>query len=134
MTRLLFVPDPHTLLWLDFDLPPKLLIEQVLRGEWQPPAPYDQLDRQLNAYWQEGLVIVSALAFHTAQIPSPNPLLSRRQVEILRCLQEGLSTSQIALRTGVAPRMVFYHIACLKKIYHATSRAELLRRARSKPE
>jgi two-component system, NarL family, nitrate/nitrite response regulator NarL len=132
MTRLLFVPDPHTLLWLDFDLPPKQLIEQVLRGEWLPPAPFDQMKNPLNAYWQEGLVIISSLTLHTAPVPTANPRLSRRQIEILRCLQDGLTTRQMALRMGLAQRTVFHHIACLKKVYRVSSRAELLRRARSK--
>ena len=134
MTRLLFVPNSHTLLWLDLPGTPSDLVDAILRGDWQPPPPYTGLAERLNAYWQGELVIVSYQALasnppHTEQRP-----LARRQAEILKGLVDGLTTSQIALRLKIAPRTVSYHVSRLKEIFGASTRAELIYKARSRPK
>jgi len=130
MTRLLFVPHPHTLLWLDLEGDPASLVDAILRGDWQPPAPYAALAGRLKAYWHEGLVIVSVLELNASAAPAPRQELARRQREVLKCLADGLTSRQTALRLGISERTVFHHIASLKKILGAGTRAELIHKAR----
>lgn len=130
MTRLLFVPNAHTLIWLDLAADPADLVDDILRGDWTPPAPYDGLAGHLKAYWQEGLVIVSTLELYSQAADPARPLLARRQREVLKGLLDGLTTRQMALRLGIQERTVFHHIASLKKLLGANTRAELAHKAR----
>lgn len=130
MTRLLFVPNPHTLIWLDVNADPAGLVDDILRGDWQPPAPYAALAGHLKAYWQEGLVIVSTLEFYSQAVSPAHPLLARRQREVLKGLADGLTSRQMALRLGIQERTIFHHIASLKKLLNAGTRAELVYKAR----
>lgn len=129
MTRLLFIPNPHTLLWLDQVETPGELVESISRGVWKPPAPYTHLTGKLAAYWQEGLVIATAVPLNSNPADS-RPRISRRSREILKGLVDGLTTRQMALRLGVHPRTVYNHIAQLKRILAAGTRAELAGKAR----
>jgi DNA-binding CsgD family transcriptional regulator len=130
MTRLLFVPDLNVLLWLDLSTLPEDLVEAVRRGEWKPPAPYAHLAGKLSAYWQEGLVIVTALPLQDGTTPG-RPRVNRRQREIMRMLREGLTTRQMAMRLKVHPRTVYAHIAALKRVFGAATRAELADKGRA---
>ena len=129
MTRLLFIPNPHTLLWLDQAETPGELVNAVIRGEWKPPAPYTHLTGKLAAYWQEDLVIATAVPLKSNPV-EPLPRLNRRSREILTALLDGLTTRQIALRLGVQPRTIYNHIAQLKLQLGAGTRAELAGKAR----
>ena len=132
MTRLLIVPNPNTLIWLDLTDDPTSLVEDILRGDWHPPAPYDRmagLTGSLKAYWQDGLVIVCGREL-TSTDGVKQPTFSRRQREVLKGLVEGLSSRQIALRLGIEARTVYHHVAQLKGILSAASRAELVHKAR----
>lgn len=130
MIHLLFVPNAHTLIWLDLNADPAELVDDILRGDWQPPAPYTALAGHLKAYWQEGLVIVSALKLYSQADNPARPVLARRQREVLKGLVEGLTSRQIALRLGIQERTVFHHVASLKKLLNAGTRAELVYKAR----
>jgi DNA-binding CsgD family transcriptional regulator len=129
MTRLLFIPNPHTLLWLDQAETPGELVNAVKQGKWKPPAPYANLTGKLAAYWQEGLVIATAVPLNTGSAES-RPQISRRSREILKGLLDGLTTRQMALRLGVHPRTIYNHIAQLKHRLGAGTRAELAAKAR----
>jgi DNA-binding CsgD family transcriptional regulator len=129
MTRLLFIPDPHTLLWLDQAETPGELVDAVIHGVWKPPAPYTHLLGKLTVYWQEDLVIATAVPLNSDPSAS-HPRISRRSREILKGLMDGLTTRQMALRLGVNPRTIYNHIAQLKLRYAAGTRAELAVKAR----
>jgi len=129
MTRLLFIPDSHTLLWLDPNESPPELVRTIRSGEWIPPAPFLNLRGKLLAYWQEGLVIATAVPLE-ADPGAVRPRLSRRSREILKGLVEGLTTRQMAVRLGVQPRTIYNHIAHLKVTLGVTSRVELALKAR----
>ena len=131
MTRLLFVPNPVTLLWLEESASPHELVDAILRGEWQPPSPYSNQAGRLNAYWQDGLVIVSTLTLNYSNKHGSNPRLSSRQRDVLKCLVKGLTTRQIARRLDISTRSVFYHIAELKRKFIAVTRSELIHKART---
>lgn len=128
MTRLLFIPDSHTLLWLELAASPEALVESILRGDWQPPPPYAHLKGKLAAYWQTDLVIATAVplnSYPTARQPG----LSRRSREILKGILDGLTTRQMALRLGIHPRTIYHHVSHLKNALGVSSRAELAVRA-----
>ena len=60
------------------------------------------------------------------------PILSQREMEVLSCLEEGLTYKEIAARQFISPHTVHSHI---KKIYeklHAKGRHEALQLARKK--
>jgi DNA-binding CsgD family transcriptional regulator len=129
ITRLLFIPNPNTLLWLDEVGTQGELVESIQHGTWKPPAPYTSLGGKLTVYWQEGLVIATAVPLQSNPAEA-RPRLNRRNREILKGLLAGLTTKQIAMRLGLHPRSIFNHIAALKKSYGAGTRAELAGKAR----
>ena len=126
MTRLLFLPTPNTLLWLDVPAPPEAVLAAIERGEWIPPAPFEHIPiASLQAVCQGDMVTV------TAQTPEaiPAPHLTARQQQVLGLLSQGLTTRQIAHHLDCSPRTVAYHIAELKNCFAVTSRAELIRKS-----
>lgn len=126
MTRLLFLPSPNTLLWLDVPAPPEAVLAAIERGEWIPPAPFEHIPiASLQAVCQGDVVTVTALPFD-AQSP---PHLTARQQQVLGLLSQGLTTCQIAHTLDCSPRTVAYHVAELKKRFAAASRAELVRKS-----
>jgi DNA-binding NarL/FixJ family response regulator len=52
-------------------------------------------------------------------------------LEVLHGLAEGLTTRQIAVRLGVTPRMVQYHVSEIKRRLGARSRAQSVSRAQA---
>lgn len=125
MTRILFIPNPHTFLWFEVDQPAEEIIAAIQEGSWRPPISSPSFAGQVfHPTFQDNIVIVTsppnnagAHQMHT---------LSRRQKEVLKYLAAGLTTRQIALRLRVHPRTVLYHIAELKATFHASTRAELI--------
>lgn len=136
-TRLLFIPTPSTLLWLDSPDSPEEILHAVQAGAWMPPDPYKALSGGLTAYahagpeQSEALVIITALPPQHKSAPE-EPRISRRGREILKMLQSGLTTRQMALRLGIHPRTIYVHIADLKRILGAQTRAELVAKARDR--
>lgn len=133
MTRILFFPDDHSLIWLDSPLRAEKLVESVNCGEWQPPAPYAALPTGrplLRALHLDQLVVV----LPSQPLPEPvrlekaaqpgKPSLSPRQHQVLQLLAEGLSTKEIARRLNISPRTVHFHIANLKGRFGSSTRAE----------
>ncbi len=126
MTRLLFLPSPNTLLWLDVPVPPEAVLAAIERGEWIPPAPFEHVPiASLQAVCQGDLVTVTAQPL----APQSAPHLTTRQRQVLSLLAEGLTTRQIAFRLDCTPRAVAYHVAELKTRFNARSRAELVRKS-----
>jgi DNA-binding CsgD family transcriptional regulator len=125
MTHLLFWPDPHTLIWQDDPRPPEALLDQILAGGWQPPAPFPPLPTgaYLATRLGDTLVITLAAGGESRQRLRP---LTRRQREVLHALADGATTRQMALRLHLSPRTVLYHVAELKRIFGAQTRAELI--------
>ena len=126
MTRLLFLPTPNTLLWLDVPAPPEAVLAAIERGEWIPPAPFEHIPiASLQAVCQGDVVTVTALPFDAQSAPR----LGERQQQVLGLLVEGLTTRQIAHTLDCSTRTVAYHVAELKKRFGAASRAELIRKS-----
>jgi DNA-binding NarL/FixJ family response regulator len=136
MTRLLFLPDDQTLVMLDSPLAAGALVELVNLGRWTPPAPYgDQIAAPLHAIRlgsQASTVIITPhppFDLSEAARAEIHRLLKPRQRQILLLLAHGLSNKEIALQLGLHPRTVAQHIAALKALFGAGSRAQSILKA-----
>jgi DNA-binding CsgD family transcriptional regulator len=145
MTHLLFLPDDQTFILLDSPLPAGELASSINTGQWIPPPALvtvlqagksSPAGLSLKAVCFGKLVI--ATLTHPLDLPFPQAgqagqsgfgRLSPRQNQVLQCLIEGLTTHQIALRLGLHPRTVQYHITHLKIYFQAGTRAESIGRA-----
>lgn len=142
MTRILFLPDDRTILQLEAPETAEELVLAVNAGRWLPPEPYRAAfvltgpENVLRASRQGALVVV-LLSAGGAELPGGpldtegRPQLSRRTLEVLHGLAEGLTTRQIAARLGVTPRMVQYHVSEIKRRLGARSRAQSVSRAQA---
>jgi len=143
MTHILFLPDDRTLLQLEAAETADELMEAVNSGRWQPPEPYStgfsrtgdsQEPGLFYASRQGNLVVVMLTRAAAADLKPPAgslPVLSPRLLEVLHGLAEGLTTRQIAVRLGVTPRMVQYHVSEIKRRLGARSRAQSVSRAQA---
>ena len=125
MTKLLFLPSPNTLVWLEIPQSPEELLEAIAQNRWLPPPPFEDIPiDSLQAVCQGEIVTVSAVP------PGPDdlPRLSRRQQAVLSALVSDLTYRQIAYRLDITPRMVKYHVAELKTRFAAQTRAELIQK------
>ena len=62
--------------------------------------------------------------------PPPNIVLTRREIEILPLLAEGLSNQEIAARLGIAPVTVKTHLQNIYKKLNSKNRIEALKKSR----
>lgn len=132
MTRILFLPNTHTLLWLDIDQPEDRILADLHTGNWRPPAPYENIPKEsLNAAYQDGVITITVRqkVEPRAPVPPVQPKLNRRQLEVLKGLADGLTTNQICLRLKISRRTVYVYVAELKTLFQAQTRAELLIKA-----
>jgi DNA-binding CsgD family transcriptional regulator len=140
MTRLLFLPDDQTLVVLDSPLPAGELMECVNQGRWTPPPPYDaangvETPANLHAFRLGSLgrtvIITPHLPLDLADpgLDEIRRLLKPRQRQILLLLAHGLSNKEIAVRLNLHPRTVAQHIATLKALFGASSRAQSILKA-----
>ena len=136
MTRLLFLPDDQTLVVLDSPLAAGDLVNCVNQGQWTPPPPYDAGDASaLHATrlgGQGGTVIVTPhLPFDLTEpaLDEIRRLLKPRQRQVLQLLAHGLSNKEIAVQLNLHPRTVAMHIATLKVLFGASSRAQSILKA-----
>jgi DNA-binding NarL/FixJ family response regulator len=143
MTHILFLPDDRTLLQLEAAETADELMEAVNSGRWLPPEPYrtgfgqTAAGRQPGSFFasrQGNLVVVMLTRAAAAELQPQTaslPALSPRLLEVLHGLAEGLTTRQIAVRLGVTPRMVQYHVSEIKRRLGARSRAQSVSRAQA---
>ena len=140
MTRLLFLPDDQTLMLLDSPLAAGDLVECVNQDRWTPPAPYDashgdQIAAPLHAIRlgsQASTVIITPhLPFDLAEASRAeiHRRLKPRQRQILLLLAHGLTNKETAVQLGLHPRTVAQHIAALKVLFGASSRAQSILKA-----
>ncbi len=124
MTRVLVFNEPDVFQIMDVHEDPAAIITAVNSGNWMKYLPAER--GPLYASQQDELVIIT----HYAN-PSPivRPKVSRREMQVLQMLAEGLTASQIALQIGVKPRTVRGYVARLKVRLGAQTGQQLLARA-----
>lgn len=80
--------------------------------------------------WNDWLVVIPVN--HDEMLPGKQPFerrLSRRQLDVLLCLSEGMTGKQIALRLNIHTRSVSLHISALKRNLAANTAAECVQKA-----
>ena len=133
MTRLLFLPDDETVIVLHSGLAASDLAERVNQGQWTPPAPYDvEKTIALHAIKQGRTVIVTPHLPLDLNKPALNEirlLLKPRQREVMLLMARGFSNKEIAAQLNKSQRTVALHVATLKALFDASSRAESIHKA-----
>jgi DNA-binding CsgD family transcriptional regulator len=90
--------------------------------------------RDVNNYfahnWQDWVVAlpVEDIACEPLRLPA-NRRLTRRQLDVLCCLSEGMTGKQIASRLNIHTRSVSLHISALKRNLEANTTAECVQKA-----
>ncbi|MBI9046357.1 MAG: response regulator transcription factor [Anaerolineaceae bacterium] len=121
------------------------LVLDVNAGQWSPPEPYDTYQMSSKANGSEDdlfqalqigrmVVVVSRKSMKQVKIDemdSSNKAvnLSRRQMEVLQALAEGMTTKQIAYHFGLSERTIAMHVANLKERLDTHTRAETVAKA-----
>jgi DNA-binding NarL/FixJ family response regulator len=85
-----------------------------------------QIDAALRAA-AAGLIVRGAMPAQPAfgTYPSDDvPLLTPREIEVLTAIGDGLSNKEVALRLGISPHTVKFHVEALFDKLDVTSRAE----------
>lgn len=135
MTRLLFLPDETTLIQLESPLDPDNLIHSIQNGLWQPPTPYREGDkggqtRRLQAIRLGTIVVVGyQVSQKSGGIRRRRGSLSRRQLQVLKGLAEGLTSRQIAARLKLHPGTIEHHVNAIKARLGTGNRAESISKA-----
>lgn len=122
MTRLIFIPDRQTFILLESPLSPPELVMAVVRGHWQPPAPYGNAGPLPLEVSEQGQVVIVTLK--EEPVHAPEISLTPRQQEVLQCLAEGLTNKQISQRLGMSARTLFNHQTSLKESLHVNTLAQ----------
>lgn len=138
MTRILFLPNDTAFYTLDSNLSPEKLVIAVNSGRWFPPGELALSDppspTRVNLHAVR-LGRSTVLVFRPVDLdrietgrPSSGPL-SSRQIAVLQCLAQGMTTRQIAARLGIHRRTVYMHMAAIRNSLRAISTAEAVKRA-----
>lgn len=135
MTRILYLPSESAFYTLDSPLPTAQLIVAVNSGKWLPPSGIPREEgatRTLRAVrlGRSTILIFRPLDLEQIQ-PAQDPAepLGSRQMAVLQCVAEGLTTRQVAARLGMSRRTVYMHLASIRRSFSAISTTEAVRRA-----
>jgi DNA-binding CsgD family transcriptional regulator len=120
MTLLLILMDHQSYMVHKTELPAESLAAQIGAGDWSDSTWQghwiNELPRQVIA--MDGLVIVS-VSRPEQTLPEDTPALprvnfTRRQVEILDCLMQGLTPKEIGRQLSLSRRTLDEHLASIK--------------------
>ncbi len=136
MTNVILI-SPEGLLILE-DLPqPPSLVETDVRMDGTLPD-YINVERNIRntvvkycaMTWRDWVVIMPVdRQEDKEEFAKVDHRLTRRQLDVLFCLSQGLTGKQIAGRLNVHPRSVSLHISALKQKLHANTAAECVQKA-----
>ena len=124
MTRVLIFKTPDAFVVMEVNAPAERIVRSINRGRWEDYLPDEH--GPLYARQQGEVVVVT----HSAPVPEEDlPKLSRRELQVLVMLGEGLTTAEIALRLGLRPRTVRGYVASMKVRLDAHNIQQLVARA-----
>jgi len=135
MTRILYLPSESAFYTLDSHLPPARLITAVNSGKWLPPADIPREGRSIRTLRAVRLGRSTILIFRPLDLNQLHPEkdtvdpLGSRQLAVLQCVAEGMTTRQVAGRLGMSRRTVYMHLAAIRRSFSAISTAEAIRLA-----
>jgi len=128
MSRVLFIPNDQTVIFLDTPLTHAGLACMIDDGRWQPPPPFEKLAGSLRMVDEGRLVII--LGPDTLLPPAENSgLLNQRERDIVQGLADGLFIREIAVRVGLHRRTVDWYIGRLRNRLGASSNKNLVAQA-----
>ncbi len=135
MTRILYLPSERAFYTLDSNLPPSRLILAVNSGRWRPPDAIPRRDKVVAGLRAVRLGRSTILIFQplenelTPPDSHPTGPLGQRQMQVLQCVAQGMTTRQVAARLGMSRRTVYLHLAAIRHSLSAVSTAEAIQRA-----
>ncbi len=135
MTRILYLPSESSFYTLDSNLPPGRLILAVNSGRWRPPDGLPRRDKAVAGLRAVRLgrntILVFQLLDNELPPPDSHPAgpLGQRQMQVLQCVAQGMTTRQVAARLGMSRRTVYLHLAAIRHSLSAVSTAEAIQRA-----
>jgi len=135
MTRILYLPSESAFYTLDSSLPPGRLILAVNGGRWHPPDGIPRRDKMVAGLRAVRLGRSTILIFQPVENewtpPDTHPTgpLGQRQMQVLQCVAQGMTTRQVAARLGMSRRTVYLHLAAIRHSLSAVSTAEAIQRA-----
>ena len=124
MTRILIFKAPDAFGVIEVNAPADRVVRAINSGRGEEYLPGEA--GPLYARHEGNVVVVT----HNA--PAANdvlPTLSRRELQVLVMLGEGLTTAEIALRLGLRPRTVRGYVAGMKVRLGAQNIQQLVARA-----
>ena len=133
MAQLLFIPNPQTLIWLPApEGKPESWVEAVRRGEWALPEKvrrvYDLPSNQrLQVSVHGDLVIVFPVRPLKGNFSHIQVELTEEEQSVLALLADGLTAGQVAAKLHAKRRRVLYLIEKMRRVYGASSTADLIR-------
>jgi|GEM_PF-2458647 len=123
MTRVVYLPNPHTITIFDSAEAADGLAERLRSGEWALPMPApDGMDVQVLQFDETILVIGKT------NMPSASRRLTTRQAQVLDGIMQGMTIQQIALLLRISPRTASYHASQLKQRLGADTLAQAVAR------
>ncbi len=124
MTRVLIFKEPDAFGVVEVNALPARIVSAINRGCWEDYLPDEH--GPLFARQQGDVVVVT----HSAPPRKEDlPKLSRRELQVLVLLGEGLTTAQIAIRLGLRPRTIRGYVANMKARLEAHNIQQLVARA-----
>lgn len=124
MTRILIFKTPDAFGVVEVDAPADRIVRAINHGRWETYLPDEH--GPLFARQQGDVVVVT----HSAPMPDADlPKLSRRELQVLVFLGEGLTMAEIALKLGLRPRTVRGYVASMKARLDAHNIQQLVARA-----
>jgi len=123
MTRVVYLPNPHTITIFESAEAADGLAERLRSGEWALPMPApDGMDVQVLQFDETILVIGKT------NMPSASRRLTTRQAQVLDGIMQGMTIQQIALLLRISPRTASYHASQLKQRLGADTLAQAVAR------
>ena len=99
------------------------LIRAGARGVLPADASYEQIGIALRAA-AAGLGVFSPEYLVRSPVITDAPVLTAREIDVLRMISEGLANKEIAYRLGISDHTVKFHVSALLGKLGAASRAE----------
>jgi DNA-binding CsgD family transcriptional regulator len=137
MVHLIMISPDQTFSYREFPGSAPEIRAEILEGKNRSaitgfdPQVYCLAGIQIDVHiWNDWLVVLPVN--QNVFLPGKKPLerrLSRRQLDVLLCLSEGMTGKQIALRLNIHTRSVSLHISALKRNLEANTAAECVQKA-----
>jgi DNA-binding CsgD family transcriptional regulator len=137
VTRVLLIVNSKIMVCLEQSLPAADLARAAQTRAWLPPPPIDGwLPRgtRYGVHQVDDTVIIFLQKRNDQkegeeQPGSAFPSLTKRQIEVIYGIAQGLSTKEIALNLSLARRTVQHHLSMIRSLTGCQTRTEMVRLA-----